>query len=98
MGNLALVGFTEFEPLETGDVIGALAEIGVIILLFEVGQKKAIAERADRVRRAKYHWGNDWFILPNPMYGEWRRLCGDNPRGKLKVTAMKQVPQFNAIH
>jgi acid phosphatase len=64
----------------------------------EAGQKKAIAERADRVRRANYHWGNDWFILPNPVYGEWQRLCGDNPRGKLKVTAMKQVGQFNAIH
>jgi 5'-nucleotidase (lipoprotein e(P4) family) len=64
----------------------------------KAGQKKAIAERADRVRRANYHWGNDWFILPNPVYGEWQRLCGDNPRGKLKVTAMKQVGQFNAIH
>src|SRR5215510_4689621 len=64
----------------------------------EAGQKQAIAERADRVRRAKYHWGNDWLILPNLVYGEWQRLCGDNPRGKLKVTAMKQVRQFNAIH
>jgi acid phosphatase len=59
----------------------------------DAGQKKAIAERADRVRRANYHWGNDWFILPNPVYGEWQRLCGDSPRGKLKVTAMKQVGQ-----
>ncbi|MBO0695571.1 MAG: hypothetical protein J2P56_05660 [Verrucomicrobia bacterium] len=33
------------------------------------------------------------FILPNPVYGEWQRLYGDNPRGKLKVTAMKQVAQ-----
>ena len=49
-------------------------------------------------RRANYHWGNDWFILPNPVYGEWQRLCGDNPRGKLKVTAMKQIGQFNANH
>jgi len=59
----------------------------------DAGQMKAIADRADRVRRANYHWGNDWFILPNPVYGEWQRLCGDNPRGKLKVTAMKQVGQ-----
>jgi 5'-nucleotidase (lipoprotein e(P4) family) len=59
----------------------------------DAGQKKAIAERADRVRRSNYHWGNDWFILPNPVYGEWQRLCGDNPHGKLKVTAMKQVGQ-----
>jgi acid phosphatase len=59
----------------------------------DAGQKKAIAERAAGVRRSNYRWGNDWFILPNPVYGEWQRLCGDNPRGKLKVTAMKQVAQ-----
>jgi 5'-nucleotidase (lipoprotein e(P4) family) len=59
----------------------------------DVGQRKAIAERADRVRRANYHWGNDWFILPNPVYGEWERLLGNNPRAKLKVTAMKQIVQ-----
>jgi len=36
-GNLALAGFMWFEPFKTNAVIGALAEIGVIILLFEVG-------------------------------------------------------------
>ncbi|MBO0719424.1 MAG: hypothetical protein J2P41_01285 [Blastocatellia bacterium] len=59
----------------------------------DAGQKKAIAERANSVRRANYHWGNNWFILPNPVYGEWQRLLGDNPRGKLKATAMKQNGQ-----
>ena len=37
VGNLALAGFTAVEPLKTNEVIGALAEIGVIILLFEAG-------------------------------------------------------------
>ena len=37
IGNLTLFGFTAIEPLKTHEVIGALAEIGVIILLFEVG-------------------------------------------------------------
>src|SRR5262245_65247105 len=37
IGNLALAGFTAAEPLKTNEVIGALAEIGVIILLFEAG-------------------------------------------------------------
>jgi 5'-nucleotidase (lipoprotein e(P4) family) len=59
----------------------------------DAGQKTAIAERSGMVRRSNYHWGNDWFILPNPVYGEWQRLGGDNPRGKLKVTAMKQIGQ-----
>jgi Kef-type K+ transport system membrane component KefB len=44
IGNLALVGFTGVEPLKTQAVIGALAEIGVIILLFEVGLESNVRE------------------------------------------------------
>src|SRR2546428_6754455 len=35
IGNLALVGFHKAELLKTDEVIGALAQIGVILLLFE---------------------------------------------------------------
>ena len=44
VGNLALIGFMGFEPLKTNAVIGALAEIGVIILLFEVGLESNVGE------------------------------------------------------
>jgi len=44
IGNLALAGFLGFEPLKTNTVIGALAEIGVIILLFEVGLESNVRE------------------------------------------------------
>jgi Kef-type K+ transport system membrane component KefB len=44
MGNLTLVGVTMAEPLKTNIVIGALAEIGVIILLFEVGLESDLGE------------------------------------------------------
>lgn len=44
MGNLALVGFTAAEPLKTNQIISALAEIGVIILLFEVGLETNLGE------------------------------------------------------
>lgn len=37
LGNLVLVGFVAAEPLKTNNIIAALAEIGVIVLLFEVG-------------------------------------------------------------
>jgi Kef-type K+ transport system membrane component KefB len=37
IGNLVLVGFGGAEPLKSDSVIAAIAEIGVIILLFEVG-------------------------------------------------------------
>jgi Kef-type K+ transport system membrane component KefB len=44
IGNLALAGFTAAEPLKTNEVISALAEIGVIILLFEVGLESNLGE------------------------------------------------------
>src|SRR3954469_17527376 len=44
MGNLALFGFTAIEPLKTNETISALAEIGVIILLFEVGLESNLGE------------------------------------------------------
>jgi Kef-type K+ transport system membrane component KefB len=46
VGNLALFGFTGAEPLKTNDLIAALAELGVIILLFEVGLESDLKEMA----------------------------------------------------
>jgi Kef-type K+ transport system membrane component KefB len=37
LGNLVIFGFTGLEGLKTNETIAALAELGVIILLFEVG-------------------------------------------------------------
>ena len=47
IGNLALFGFMVAEPLKTNEVIGALAEIGVIILLFEVGLESDLKEMVE---------------------------------------------------
>lgn len=44
VGNLALLGFGWAEQLKTNEVIAALAEIGVILLLFEVGLESDLAE------------------------------------------------------
>jgi Kef-type K+ transport system membrane component KefB len=44
IGNLTLLGVTMVEPLKTNVVIGALAELGVIILLFEVGLQSDLGE------------------------------------------------------
>lgn len=44
IGNLVLFGFTAVEPLKTSEVISALAQLGVILLLFEVGLESSIAE------------------------------------------------------
>ncbi len=44
VGNLALIGFAWLEPLKTNEVIAALAEIGVILLLFEVGLESDLSQ------------------------------------------------------
>jgi Kef-type K+ transport system membrane component KefB len=44
VGNLALTGFNGLEFLKSSDVIAAFAELGVIILLFEVGLESNLAE------------------------------------------------------
>lgn len=44
VGNLVLFGFTAIEPLKTDAVLSALAEIGVILLLFEVGLESNLGE------------------------------------------------------
>lgn len=44
LGNLTLLGVTAVLPLKTDVVMSALAEIGVIILLFEVGLETRLSE------------------------------------------------------
>jgi Kef-type K+ transport system membrane component KefB len=43
-GNLSLIGLTGISSLKSNEVLGALAEIGVILLLFEVGLESNISE------------------------------------------------------
>jgi 5'-nucleotidase (lipoprotein e(P4) family) len=51
--------------------------------------KTTIASRARLVDDTAARWGNDWFILPNPSYGEWERLLGEHPEKLLRPTTMK---------
>ena len=44
LGNLVIFGFSVAEPLKTNTTIAALAELGVIILLFEVGLESDLRE------------------------------------------------------
>ncbi|HET6979651.1 MAG TPA: cation:proton antiporter [Pyrinomonadaceae bacterium] len=44
LGNLVLFGFQRAESLKTNETIAALAELGVIILLFEVGLESDLRE------------------------------------------------------
>jgi acid phosphatase len=55
-----------------------------------VGQRQAIQDRKAKVDRAAYHWGMDWFVFPNPVYGEWQKPLGNRPRDQLRPTRMKR--------
>ena len=59
IGNLVLFGFTGAEPLKTNETIAALAELGVIILLFEVGLE------SDRSRTKSSIVSLDTVMSPN---------------------------------
>jgi len=53
---------------------------------------KAIAQREAVMENERYHWGVDWFVLPNPVYGEWDKLIGTDPKALLQPTTMKRRP------
>jgi acid phosphatase len=50
---------------------------------------RGIAERNARVDDADCHWGIDWFVIPNPVYGEWERLIGPDPLAIMHPTTMQ---------
>jgi acid phosphatase len=50
---------------------------------------EAIRRRLGQADDAACHWGVDWFVLPNPVYGEWEKLVGDDPRARLRPTKIK---------
>jgi len=47
LGNLVIFGFNWAEPLKANETIAALAELGVIILLFEVGLESDLKEMVE---------------------------------------------------
>jgi acid phosphatase len=50
--------------------------------------RRALAERDAAVDAAGRHWGVDWFVLPNCMYGEWEKLVPANPVEVMRPTQM----------
>lgn len=48
-----------------------------------------IRRRQTEADKAAEHWGRDWFILPNPVYGEWDKLIGPDPLSLMHPTTMK---------
>jgi acid phosphatase len=55
----------------------------------------AIKDRYALTDGARCHWGVDWFVLPNPVYGEWEKLIGPDPRAIMRPTSMKKPMTSN---
>ena len=77
LGNLVLTGFAGAESLKTNQTVAALAELGVIILLFEVGLESDLREMIEVgwssllvavvgvVAPFLLGWGISAYLLPN---------------------------------
>ncbi|MFO0809642.1 MAG: HAD family acid phosphatase [Gemmataceae bacterium] len=55
---------------------------------FKADPVKDVAGRFQAVDASKSRWGDDWIVLPNPIYGEWQRLLGPIPADKLRPTSL----------
>ena len=49
----------------------------------------AIATRLKQTDDAASHWGVDWIVIPNPVYGEWEKILGPRPIERMRPTSMK---------
>src|SRR5262249_1430586 len=52
-------------------------------------RRQTIEDRYAAVQRNISHWGIDWIVLPNPVYGEWQKLLGKDPHRDLRETNMR---------
>jgi acid phosphatase len=50
---------------------------------------QAIAARLKQVDDCASHWGVDWSVIPNPVYGEWDKILGPRPMERMRPTSMR---------
>ncbi len=62
----ALVGAGHRVLLLVGDQLGDFVD----------GDDSSQRERAERAAQYSAWWGERWFMLPNPAYGDWERVLG----------------------
>lgn len=66
-----------------------LRDFSEIFATPKLAPEEAIAARRTAVERHAYRFGTDWFLLPNPVYGEWQTPLGREPRRFLRPTRME---------
>ena len=48
------------------------------------GPGATLDERRAAIAQYQDKWGSKWFMLPNPMYGPWLNILGDDPEAYLE--------------
>ena len=66
----------------------AISQLARGLTGIEIHPGATIGKRFARVDEAAAKWGTNWFVLPNPIYGEWEKALGDNPKARLRPTKM----------
>lgn len=56
----------------------------------DASRASALKRRLNRVAESDEHWGKDWFVLPNPVYGDFRRL--PDPADPIKSLTVMNGP------
>ena len=46
---------------------------------------KTQEERNAQITKNLKHWGNDWFMLANPAYGDWQSILDDPKESNLNA-------------
>lgn len=73
-----------------GDNLRDFAEAGFVAPKVDakdpVALRKAIEDRKAAVEATAGKFGSEWIILPNPVYGEFDKLKGEDPRKTLRET------------
>lgn len=55
----------------------------------EQAAREAIAARLAAVDARRDHFGTEWVVFPNPVYGEWTKPLRRNPESFLRETRMR---------
>jgi len=50
---------------------------------------RGVAHRKAVVDQHSSKWGSEWVVLPNPVYGEFDKLKGQDPRKMLRASSLK---------
>ncbi|MEW5980062.1 MAG: HAD family acid phosphatase [Acidobacteriota bacterium] len=68
---------------QVAETYHVIAYIGDNLNDFPGETESTLPSRYEKVDAFDALWGSRWFMLPNPVYGDWERALGPNPKDHL---------------